>query len=137
MNRDAIELDESQQGDMLHLNLLNVKQQSFALARSILVKHSTAVDPQIRKTIEQDLPPNLNEVPFNKLTALAYKSMNNYIYVGVTVLLLAGQLYLAIVLNDLGDIFGFVGTFSATSLCYFNPSILFITAYNRYATKYF
>lgn len=132
-----IELDESQQGEIMQLNLVNVRHQSFAIAHARMLSHSIPMNRKIRQTIELALPKNLNSLPSNKLTALAYKSMSNWIYYSVTVALFALQLYLAIVLTDLGDIFGFVGTFSATSLCYFNPSLLFIIAVKDYATRYY
>lgn len=102
-----------------------------------MIRSSMAVNPKFRETIEKDLPQNLEGMDSRKLQALAYKSMDKRIYVGVTLLLYALEVSLSIIVNDLGDIFGFVGTLSATSLCYFLPSILFCRAFKIFASDFF
>ena len=65
--------------------------------------------------------------------ALAYKSMNYAIYFGVAALIYASEAYLAIVVDDIGQVFGFIGTFAGTSLSYFIPSLLFCQAFSKFA----
>ena len=66
--------------------------------------------------------------------ALAYKSMNYGIYAGTAAVIYCAEAYLAIVVSNIGDVFGFVGTFAGTSISYFIPTILFCVGFKKFAT---
>ena len=76
----------------------------------------------------------MSMVPSNKVQKLAYKSMNPKIYLGATLFLYVVEIYLSILIDDLGNIFGFIGTIAGTSLPYFIPSVLFYKAYHLYGS---
>lgn len=59
--------------------------------------------------------------------------MNPLIYVAVTLALYGVEIYLAIVVQDIGNVFGFIGTIAGTSLSFFIPSVVYCRAFNKYA----
>ena len=59
--------------------------------------------------------------------------MNRGLYIGVTLILYALEIYLAIIVNDIGNVFGFIGTIAGTSLSFFIPSVVYYKAFNRYS----
>ena len=63
--------------------------------------------------------------------------MNPLIYYFATFVLYSMEIWLAIVVNDIGNIFGFIGTIAGTSLSFFIPSVLFCKAFNMFASKRF
>jgi amino acid permease len=58
--------------------------------------------------------------------------MNPAFYIGLTLALYAVEIYLAIVVQDIGDIFGFIGTIGGTSLSFFIPSVLYFRACDKF-----
>lgn len=92
------------------------------------------VDRNTRATIEQSLPDNLEEITAADANALAYKSMNYGIYAVTAAVIYIAEAYLAIVVTNIGDVFGFVGTFAGTSISYFIPSVLFCVGFSKFAT---
>lgn len=134
---DFQQLNESEQHEVADLNLVNVKHQSFAATKAKMLKYSIAINQELRNRHDSHLPEKLSLVPPQKLQALAYKTMDQRIYIGATIVMYIIEITMSIIVTDLGAVYGFVGTLSATSLCYFIPSILFIKAYNEYATEHF
>ena len=63
--------------------------------------------------------------------------MNYLVYVVVAAIIYVSEAYLAIVVSDIGTVFGFVGTFAGTSISYFIPTILFCKAYSKFANQVF
>ena len=59
--------------------------------------------------------------------------MNPLIYVAVTLALYGVEIYLAIVVQDIGNVFGFIGTIAGTSLSFFIPSVVYCRAFKKYA----
>ena len=68
---------------------------------------------------------------------MAYKSMNPLIYFSVTILLYIVEITLAILLDDIGQIFGFIGTFAGCGLQFFIPSMFVIIGMNTFGTEEF
>lgn len=134
---DFQKLNEAEINDVVELNLMNVKHQSFAFTHAKMLKYSEAIKPELVKTFAATLPKDLGSVPAQKLQTLAYKTMDRRISIGATLLMYVIELYCAIAVTNLGDVYGFVGTFSATSLCYFIPSLFFYRAYKLHATEHF
>ena len=93
-----------------------------------------AVDRGTRATIEGSFPEDINEITAGDANALAYKSMNYGIYAVTAAVIYCAEAYLAIVVSNIGDVFGFVGTFAGTSISYFIPTILFCVGFNKFAT---
>jgi hypothetical protein len=67
---------------------------------------------------------------------MAYKSMNPIIYYSVTIALYILEIYLSIIISDISDIFGFIGTIAGTSLSFFMPSIMFNIAYKKASIEF-
>lgn len=59
--------------------------------------------------------------------------MNPCIYYSATLILYAAEIYMAIAVSDIGDVFGFIGTIAGTSLSFFIPSIMFCFAFTKFA----
>ena len=68
---------------------------------------------------------------------MAYKTMNPWIYYLATFALYGLEIYLSIVIDDIGEIFGFIGTIAGTSLSFFIPSVLFCRAFSMFASSRF
>lgn len=94
------------------------------------------VNPALRKTVE-DSGQELSRMTMQDMTQLAYKSMNPVIYYTVNISIYVSQAVLGIVLSDIGLVFGFIGTFAGTGLCFFLPSWFFISGYNKFANEEF
>jgi len=60
--------------------------------------------------------------------------MNYGIYAVTAAIIYCAEAYIAIVVTNIGDVFGFVGTFAGTSISYFIPTILFCHGFNKFAT---
>ena len=63
--------------------------------------------------------------------------MNYAIYAGVAAVIYILEAYLAIVVDNIGTVFGFVGTFAGCSISYFIPTVLFCKGYDKFATTDF
>lgn len=84
------------------------------------------------KEIEQM---DMSTVTTHEINQLAYKTMNPFIYYFVNVAMFVMQAVLGIILNDIGLVFGFMGTFAGVGLCYIMPSWFFYRGYMHFATK--
>ena len=60
--------------------------------------------------------------------------MNPTIYYSLTVLLYIVEVALSILLDDIGQIFGFIGTFAGCGLQFFLPSLFVIVGLKTFAT---
>jgi F0F1-type ATP synthase assembly protein I len=107
------------------------------IARKNLEKSTKSITPKDKAQIEKDLGGDLASVAGEHLNQLAYKSMNPAIYVVTTIGLYAVEIYLAIVVNDIGNVFGFIGTIAGTSLSFFIPSVLFCQGIKLFASERF
>ena len=87
--------------------------------------------------IEKDLPEDLYSISGQKANQLAYKSMNPVIYYSLTLLLYAIEVVLAFTIDDIGQIFGFIGTFSGCGMSYFLPSMFVIYGFPAFGTQEF
>ena len=61
--------------------------------------------------------------------------MNPILYVGITLALYGVEIWLSIVVQDIGNVFGFIGTIAGTSLSFFIPSVVYCRAFNKFAAK--
>jgi hypothetical protein len=61
--------------------------------------------------------------------------MNPFLYYTVSILLYGVEIWLAIVVSDIGNVFGFIGTIAGTSLSFFIPSVIYCKAFNKFAKK--
>ena len=61
--------------------------------------------------------------------------MNPVIYNVTALVLYVIEVFLGITLNNIGMIFGFIGTFAGTGLSYFLPSLFVIIGFNKFATE--
>ena len=105
------------------------------IARDGLMKSQRSVKDRVRKAVERNTPDDVSMHSSQKLNQLAYKSMNPVIYYLATFVLYAMEIWLSIVVDDIGNIFGFIGTIAGTSLSFFIPSVLFCKAFNMFASK--
>ena len=80
---------------------------------------------------------DLSQMAGAELNQLAYKSMPLWIYVSTTILLYALEVYLSIVIDNIGNVFGFIGTIAGTSLSFFIPYVLFCRGYSMFASDSF
>lgn len=83
------------------------------------------------------MPNNLNELAAHEANGLAYKTMNFGIYAGVAVAIYVTEAYLAILIDDIGPVIGFVGAIAGVSISYFIPSLLFNVGFSKFATTDF
>ena len=90
-----------------------------------------------KSKIEKNLPEDLYSISAQKANQLAYKSMNPTIYYSLTLLLYTIEVILAIALDDIGQIFGFIGTFSGCGMSYFLPSMFVIVGFSKFGTEEF
>ena len=58
--------------------------------------------------------------------------MNPVLYYGITIGLYGVEIWLAIVIKDIGNVFGFIGTIAGTSLSFFIPSVIYCRAFNKF-----
>lgn len=63
--------------------------------------------------------------------------MNACLYYGLTFLLFALEVWLAIVVNDISSVFGYIGTIAGTSLQFFIPSAMFCRAFSVFTSPQF
>ena len=63
----------------------------------------------------------------------SYKNMNPLLYIAISLALYGVEIWLAIVVQDIGNVFGFIGTIAGTSLSFFIPSVIYCKAFNKYA----
>lgn len=71
----------------------------------------------------------------NNLTdKIGYKSMNPIFYYSITLSLYGLEIFLSIIINDIGKVFGFIGAIATTSMTFFIPSLLFTMGYYKYAS---
>ena len=68
---------------------------------------------------------------------MAYKTMNPLIYYPVTFALYAVEVMLAILINNIGMVFGFIGTFAGCGLSFFIPSLFVIIGFKKFADQKF
>ena len=111
-----------------------MKDDAEILARKSLLKSDNTMrlsgKTQERKSeFQKNLPDDLSKMSVLEMNQLAYKTMNPIIYYVVTLVLYAVEVYLAIVVTNIGDVFGFIGTIAGTSLSFFIPSVLFCKSY--------
>ena len=62
--------------------------------------------------------------------------MNKWISHPTTLFLFVLEVYISIQVDSIAVVFGFIGTIAGTSLSFFIPSVVYIKAYNRYASTY-
>ena len=63
--------------------------------------------------------------------------MNPMIYYLVTISLYAIEVLLAILINNIGMVFGFIATFAGTGLSYFLPSMFVIMGFKKFGEAKF
>ena len=58
--------------------------------------------------------------------------MSPFLYYLTSIILYGLEVFLAILINDIGNVFGFIGTIAGTSLSFFIPSALFMLALKQF-----
>jgi hypothetical protein len=104
--------------------------------RGSLLTSVRDVDRATKQSMDKQLGEvNILDLTQEEVNALAYKTMNPYIYYTVNVAIYVLEAYLGIILGDIGAVFGFIGTFAGCGLGFFLPSWFFYNGYMRFASK--
>lgn len=61
--------------------------------------------------------------------------MNPILYYGGTMALYGLEIFLSIIVKDIGQVFGFIGAIAGTSLSFFIPSLLFTLGYYKFTNE--
>jgi hypothetical protein len=94
-----------------------------------------SIDNETKAQIDESMGnADINGIAPQDLTQLAYKSMNPYIYYSLSILMYISGATLGILLDDISKVFGFIGTFAGTGLCFFIPSWFYMNGYKMFGT---
>ena len=91
------------------------------------------VNPKVTEKVKAALPDDLTDFTSQEANSMAYKTMSPLIYYPVTVALYCVEVLLAILINNIGMVFGFIMTFAGTGLQFFIPSLFVIIGFKKFA----
>ena len=112
-----------------------VKPEAEDNLRESLKQSINKIDPAVKKTIDKAQPVETDNVSASDMNTLAYKTMPSWIYLSVTVAIYVSEIALAILIDDIGNVFNFIVTFAGSGLCFWIPSLLFQRGYTLYASE--